>query len=64
MVVGLKIYLIKNIKTYETLKKILNGYAFFRKDETEFYMKCPENKITQQFCELDLIVKLDNNVNT
>jgi hypothetical protein len=55
MVVGLKTYKTDNQEIYETLRKMLSGIAFFRKDEKFFYIKSPNNQVVSQFLEINLI---------
>jgi len=57
--VGLKTYQIKDKEVYETLRNMLSGYAFFRKDDDKFYMKCPINNVVNQFLELNLIINVN-----
>jgi len=55
MVVGLKVYKVKNLETYQALQNNLKGLAFFRKDDTGFYIKTPTNNIVELFLKNNLI---------
>jgi hypothetical protein len=55
MVVGLKVYKVKNSETYENLRSIFSGYAFFRKNENEFFIKIPKNPTIEEYLKLGLI---------
>jgi hypothetical protein len=55
MVVGLKVYKVKDSETYEALRNTLKGLAFFRKDNTGFYIKTPMNNVVELFLKNELI---------
>jgi hypothetical protein len=55
MVVGLKVYKIKNQEIYESLRNLLSGIAFFRKDDNGFYIKSTKNNIIKEFMSYELI---------
>ena len=58
MVVGLKVYKIKNQEVYDSLRNLLSGIAFFRKDDNGYYIKATKNQIIKQFLDSDLIEKI------
>ena len=58
MVVGLKVYRVKNSEIYESLRNNLRGLAFFRKDDTGFYIKTPINNVVELFLKNDLIEEI------
>jgi len=45
--VGLKTYKVKDKETYDELHNLLNGIAFFRKTDNEFFIKSPNNKVIE-----------------
>lgn len=45
--VGLKTYKVKDKETYDELRNLLNGIAFFRKTDDEFFIKSPNNKVIE-----------------
>jgi hypothetical protein len=49
--VGLKVYKVKDKESYEKLRSILSGLAFFRHTETEFFVKTPFNDIVKMFLD-------------
>lgn len=53
--VGLKTYKVKDKETYEKLRTILSGLAFFRQTETEFFIKTPFNDIVKMFLDEKLM---------
>jgi|688.fasta_scaffold760707_2 hypothetical protein len=55
MVVGLSVYKIKNKETYEKLKGMFYGYAFFRKTENDYFIKTPKNPTIEEYLKLGLI---------
>ena len=58
MVVGLKVYKIKNQEVYDALRNLLSGIAFFRKDDNGFYIKATKNSIIKQFLDSNLIEEI------
>ena len=58
MVVGLKVYKIKDQSTYDLLKSSLMGIAFFKKDEKGFFVKSPSLNIIKEMVRLGSIVEL------
>ena len=55
MVVGLKVYKIKDKETYEQLRMMFSGIAFFRNTDTEFFIKTTKNPTIEEFLKLGLI---------
>jgi len=55
MVVGLKVYKVKTLETYENLRNMFSGYAFFRKNENQFFIKIPKNPTIEEYLKLGLI---------
>jgi hypothetical protein len=55
MVVGLKVYKIKDKETYEQLRIMFSGLAFFRHTNTEFFIKITKNPTIEKFLKLGSI---------
>jgi hypothetical protein len=55
--VGLKIYKVKDKETYNHLHTVLSGWAFFRNEDNNFYIKAPENKTILNLIEMGLILE-------
>ena len=53
--VGLIVYKIKDKETYVELRSLLNGIAFFRKTEDEFFIKSTKNKVIDYMISEDRI---------
>jgi hypothetical protein len=55
MVVGLKVYKVKDKETYQQLNGILSGWCFFRNEGESYYVKAPLNKTIENLIELGMI---------
>jgi uncharacterized membrane protein len=55
MVVGLKVYILKDKETYEQLRMMVSGISFFRHTNTEFFIKTTKNPTIEEFLKLGLI---------
>lgn len=55
--VGLKVYQVKDKETYNHLHTVLTGWAFFRNDGENFYVKAPENNTIKSLIEMGLILE-------
>lgn len=58
MVVGLKVYKVKNKEVYENLRKMFLGIAFFRSEKNEFFIKTTKNPTIDEFLKLGLITEI------
>jgi hypothetical protein len=58
MVVGLKVYKVKDKETYIHLNTVLSGWCFFKNDGENFYIKSPLNNSIEQLIEMGLITEL------
>jgi hypothetical protein len=61
MVVGLKVYKVKDKETYQQLNGILSGWCFFRNENESYYVKAPLNKTIEGLIEMGLIAELSDN---
>lgn len=57
MVVGLKVYKVKDKETYSNLRNMLNGWCFFRHEKDEYFIKAPLNKTIKGLIEMGLILE-------
>jgi hypothetical protein len=55
MVVGLKVYKVKDKETYIHLNTVLSGWCFFRNDGENYYIKAPKNNSIDQLLEMGMI---------
>jgi hypothetical protein len=58
MVVGLKVYKVKDKETYNHLNTVLSGWCFFRNDGENYYVKAPLNKTIENLIEMGMIKEL------
>jgi hypothetical protein len=58
MVVGLKVYKVKDKETYNHLNTVLSGWCFFRNDGENYYIKAPKNNSIDQLLEMGMIKEL------
>lgn len=58
MVVGLKVYKVKDKGTYNHLNTILSGWCFFRHEGEEYYIKAPLNKTIESLIEMGMITEI------
>jgi hypothetical protein len=58
MVVGLKVYKVKDKETYQQLNGILSGWCFFRNEGESYYVKAPLNKTIENLIEMGMIKEL------
>jgi hypothetical protein len=61
MVVGLKVFRVKDKETYNHLNTVLSGWCFFRHDGDNYFIKAPVNKTIESLIEMGLIDELTNN---
>jgi hypothetical protein len=61
MVVGLKVFRVKDKETYSHLNTVLSGWCFFRHDGDNYFIKAPVNKTIESLIEMGLIDELTNN---
>jgi hypothetical protein len=57
MVVGLKVYKVKDKENYEKLRTQLSGLCFFRNEGDEFYIKAPLNDFIKNLIHIGIIVE-------
>ena len=55
MVVGLKVFKVKDKETYNHLNTVLSGWCFFRHDGEEYYIKAPLNKTIESLIEMGMV---------
>jgi hypothetical protein len=55
MVVGLKVFKVKDKETYNHLSTVLSGWCFFRHEGEEYYVKAPLNKTIESLIEMGMI---------
>ena len=55
--VGLIVYKVKDKETYNHLHTVLSGWAFFRNEGNDYYIKAPENKTIKSLIEMGLILE-------
>jgi hypothetical protein len=58
MVVGLKVYKVKDKETYNHLNTVLSGWCFFRNEGESYYVKAPLNKTIENLIEMGMIKEL------
>ena len=58
MVVGLKIYKVKDKETYIQLNTVLTGWCFFRHEDGKYFIKAPLNKTIKNLIEMGSIFEL------
>ena len=55
MVVGLKVFKVKDKETYNHLNTVLTGWCFFRNEGEDYYLKAPLNKTIESLIEMGMI---------
>ena len=55
MVVGLKVYKVKDKETYNHLSTVLSGWCFFRHEGEKYYIKAPLNKTIESLIDMGMI---------
>lgn len=55
MVVGLKVYKVKDKETYNHLNTILSGWCFFRHEGENYFIKAPLNKTIESLVEMGMM---------
>lgn len=55
MVVGLKVFKVKDKETYNHLNTVLSGWCFFRHEGENYYIKAPFNRTIESLIEMDMI---------
>ena len=59
MVVGLKVYKVKDKDTYNHLNTVLTGWCFFRNEGENYFIKAPLNKTIESLIEMGLIIEIN-----
>ncbi len=59
MVVGLKVYKVKDKETYNHLNTVLTGWCFFRNEGENYFIKAPLNKTMESLIEMGLIIEFN-----
>jgi hypothetical protein len=59
MVVGLKVYKVKDKETYNHLNTVLSGWCFFRHEGENYYLKAPLNKTIESLIEMGMISEIN-----
>jgi hypothetical protein len=57
MVVGLKVYKVKDKENYEKLKPQLSGWCFFRSEDDQYFIKAPLNNSIKTLIEMGIITE-------
>ena len=60
MVVGLKVYKVKDKETYNHLNTVLSGWCFFRNEGENYYIKAPFNRTIESLIEMGMIEELSD----
>jgi hypothetical protein len=55
MVVGLKVFKVKDKETYNHLNTVLTGWCFFRNEGEDYYLKAPLNKTIESLIGMGMI---------
>ena len=55
MVVGLKVFKVKDKETYNHLSTVLTGWCFFRNEGEDYYLKAPLNKTIESLIGMGMI---------
>ena len=55
MVVGLKVFKVKDKETYNHLNTVLTGWCFFRNEGENYFIKAPLNKTMESLIEMGMI---------
>jgi len=58
MVVGLKVFKVKDKETYNHLNTVLSGWCFFRNEGDEYYVKAPLNRTIESLIEMGMITEV------
>ena len=58
MVVGLKVFKIKDKETYNHLSTVLSGWSFFRNEDENYFIKAPLNKTIESLIEMGMIIEV------
>ena len=59
MVVGLKVFKVKDKETYNHLNTVLTGWCFFRNEGENYFIKAPLNKTIESLIEMGLIIEFN-----
>jgi hypothetical protein len=59
MVVGLKVYKVKDKETYNHLNTVLTGWCFFKNEGENYFIKAPLNKTIESLIEMGLIIEFN-----
>ena len=57
MVVGLKVYIVKDKENYEKLRSSLSGWCFFRNEGENYFIKAPLNNSIKTLIEMGVITE-------
>jgi len=58
MVVGLKVYKVKDKDTFNHLNTVLSGWCFFRHEGEKYYIKAPLNKTIESLIGMGMITEV------
>lgn len=59
MVVGLKVYKVKDKDTYNHLHTVLSGWCFFRHEDENYFIKAPLNNTIKGLLEMGMITEIN-----
>jgi hypothetical protein len=59
MVVGLKVYKVKDKDTYNHLHTVLSGWCFFRHENENYFLKAPLNNTIKGLLEMGMITEIN-----
>jgi hypothetical protein len=59
MVVGLKVYKVKDKNTYNHLHTVLSGWCFFRHENENYFLKAPLNNTIKGLLEMGMITEIN-----
>jgi len=59
MVVGLKVYKVKDKDTYNHLHTVLSGWCFFRHEDENYFIKAPLNNTIKGLLEIGMITEIN-----
>jgi hypothetical protein len=59
MVVGLKVYKVKDKNTYNHLHTVLSGWCFFRHENENYFLKAPLNNTIKGLLDMGMITEIN-----
>lgn len=59
MVVGLKVYKVKDKDTYNHLHTVLSGWCFFRHKDENYFIKAPLNNTIKGLLDMGMITEIN-----